>query len=58
MKTIKYNGPYEEVEVPALGATIAKGESVEVSDAQAKSLLNSENWSEVANSKNAKEATK
>lgn len=31
-RSFKYVGPYEEVEVPALGAFVKRGETVEVSD--------------------------
>lgn len=45
MKTIVYVGPAAEVEVPALGITVKKGEPVEVEDAAAKTLLEqTSNW--------------
>jgi hypothetical protein len=41
---VRYVGPHDEVEVPALGIACARGATVEVDDDQARSLLVSEVW--------------
>lgn len=56
MPKIKYVGPFDAVEVPALGRDVKRGEPIEVEDAEiAKSLLEQkDNWQRV--SKPAKKA--
>lgn len=46
MKTVKYIGDYEEVEIAATGQIVKRGESVSVDDDElAKALLEQEsNW--------------
>lgn len=49
-RTLKYIGPHVAVDVPALGRTVARGDTVTVDDAAlAKALLaQGENWEEVS----------
>jgi hypothetical protein len=55
---IKYVGPHDEVEVPALNLVVANGQVVEVKTADAESLLEQpSNWQRVE-PKAAKEADK
>lgn len=63
MKSITYCGPFDAVEIeiaPQMRKTVASGESVDVADRLAESLLEqTENWSvakTTPTTKNAKEA--
>lgn len=54
---LTYNGPLKAVHVPALGAVVAEGESVEVTDPDLAADLAEQGWSEVAPPKARKGAT-
>jgi hypothetical protein len=45
VKQFKYVGPYEEVEVPALGAVVAQGETVQVETDLVDGFEGQEVWS-------------
>lgn len=47
MPEFKYVGPYEEVDVPALGAVVKQGETVDVSDEEAAGLEGQSTWQRV-----------
>ena len=60
MRTIRYDGPFRAVEVPAAGVVVQRGETVEVEPEVAASLLRQkDNWSKVTKPAKAekKEAT-
>lgn len=44
MKSFKYVGPHAEVEIPALGAVVASGGTVEVPDAEASGFQGQSVW--------------
>lgn len=46
MKSVQYDGPHAEVEVPDAGIVAQRGVPVEVDEAVAKRLLEQETWSE------------
>lgn len=49
MPKVKYVGPHDAVEVPALGVVCGRGESVEVDATTAKALLEQpDNWQPTA----------
>lgn len=55
---LKYRGSFPEVEIPSLGGlTCERGESIDVPDEEAKSLLEGGDWDKVT-SKPAKPAGK
>lgn len=41
---LKYVGPFEGVEIPALGVTVAQGEELEVTGDVAQELLKRDDW--------------
>ena len=49
MKQVKYTGPYEGVEVPALGLIVKRGTAIETTNAEATALLRQEVWVEETN---------
>lgn len=57
MKQVKYTGPYDEVEVPALGLIVKKGKAIVVTNADATALLRQDVWVE-EETNSEKEATK
>lgn len=59
MKKFKYVGPYDEVEVPALGAVVAHGETVEVEDTDVSAGLDGQDvWEHVPDPERSKAAKK
>jgi hypothetical protein len=47
LKTLVYPGPFDAVEVPALGITAIKGEPVDVSDVATATALIRQGWTEI-----------
>lgn len=43
----RYDGPFDEVEVPELGATVQHGHQVEATGETAESLLKQSDWTRV-----------
>lgn len=59
MRRYKYVGPYDEVEVPALGAVVAQGATVEVHDTDlADGLDGQDSWEHVPDPQRSKAAKK
>ena len=54
----RYDGPFDEVEVPDLGATVQRGHQVEASGALAESLDAQADWTRVDKPKPRKTAAK
>jgi hypothetical protein len=52
----RYDGPFDEVDVPVLGVTVKRGHQVEATGAVARSLDEQADWTKVAPPK--KRATK
>ena len=48
---IKYTGPFDAVEVPALGLIVDRGKSLEVDDEIGESLCSQDSWEEIASRK-------
>lgn len=47
----RYDGPFDEVEVPELGATVKRGHQVQATGDAAKSLEQQAGWTKVADPK-------
>jgi hypothetical protein len=58
VKQFKYVGPYEEVEVPALGAVVAQGETVQVETDLVDGFEGQEVWEHVPDPERSKAAKK
>lgn len=59
MRRFKYVGPYDEVEVPALGVVVAHGETVEVDDTDiADGLEGQDTWKHIPDPKRSRAAKK
>lgn len=53
---VEWHGPFDEVEVPALGTIVKRGKPIEVDSDLAKEMLKQEdNWKRPAPSKTTKE---
>jgi hypothetical protein len=48
---IKYEGPFDRVQIAVTGQWVDQGKAVEVEDAVAKSLLEQSDWKKVPNKK-------
>lgn len=48
MTKYRYDGPFDEVDVPALGVSVKRGQQVDAAGAVAKSLDAQADWSKVA----------
>lgn len=57
-RQVKYVGPYDEVEVPAAGIRVKRGETVEVESDIAKSLTAQSVWNAVTERKQGDGKTK
>jgi hypothetical protein len=44
----RYDGPFDEVEVPELGATVKRGHQIEATGSVAESLAAQADWTKVA----------
>lgn len=60
MKRFKYVGPFDEVEIPAVGAVVGHGETVEIEDPDLSASLveQSDSWEHLPNPTRSKAAKK
>lgn len=59
MKQFKYVGPYDEVEVPAIGAVVKQGETVQVEDTDVSAGLEGQDvWEHIPDPERSKAAKK
>lgn len=59
MKKFKYVGPYDEVDVPALGIVVSQGETVDVEDTDVSAGLDGQDsWEHIPNRKRSRAAKK
>lgn len=59
MKNYKYVGPYDEVDVPALGLVVAHGETVQVEDTEVSAGLDGQDsWEHIPDPERSKAAKK